>query len=52
MSTSNDENDNDNNAAFWNAAATFLNYFELFKENNVLKLIGVLDNNNKGNKPK
>ena len=52
MPTSNDENDDDNDAAFWNAAATFLNYFELFKENNVLKLIGVLDNNNKGNKPK
>ena len=53
MSTSNDENDDDNDTAFWNAAATFRNYFELFEENNVLKLIGVLDNdNNEGNKPK
>ena len=45
MPTSNDENDDDNDAAFWNAAATFRNYFELFEENNVLKLIGVINNN-------
>ena len=30
---------------FWNAAETFRNYYELFQENDILKLIGVLDNN-------
>ena len=53
MSAFNDDNDDDNDidnnnnddAAFWNAAATFRNYYELFQENDILKLIGVIGNN-------
>ena len=44
MSAFNDDND-DNDTAFWNVAATFCNYYELFQENDVLKLIGVINNN-------